>query len=301
MNVAVNPGKYIVAVSGGVDSVVLLDVLAGKPGLDLLVAHVDHGIRPNSADDAEFVKNLAAKYGLPFYSQQASLGPDASEDEARILRYGFLRQCQQEHGAAGIILAHHQDDVLETAIHNVIRGTGRRGLTSLRSTQTLLRPLLHVPKQSLIDYAVQQKLSWREDTTNHDERYTRNYIRHRLLVRFDADARQRMIALITQMTDINDELDSSLEVLMAAHTSEAVVDRRWFCSLDHAVAKEVLAGWLRDRGIRDFTSSGLERLTVGLKVAVPGSRLDIMAGYSFSVSLPSARLLHRDDDITLSA
>ncbi len=284
MNVVVEPGKYVVAVSGGVDSVVLLHLLESQSGLDLIVAHFDHGIRPNSALDAQFVSNLAAKFDLPFASERVELGKDASESTARQARYAFLKRVQTEHSAVAIITAHHQDDLLETAVHNIIRGTGRRGLTSLQSQRGLLRPLLNYPKKQIIDYALQRKLSWQEDTTNHDQRYTRNYIRHRLLVRFDNGSRQQLLALISQMSVLNAEIDDALQGLLAEHGSEQGIERRWFARQSHNVSKEVLALWLRQHGLADYDRKVLERLVVQCKVRSPGTVLDVKRGYVVRVT-----------------
>jgi tRNA(Ile)-lysidine synthase len=129
MDISVEPGRYVIAVSGGVDSVALLHALTKRPALDMIVAHFDHGIRPESAQDAAFVRTLAESYGLPFVTDRVELGPDASEASARQARYSFLRTLQRQYDATSIITAHHQDDLLETAIINLLRGTGRRGLT----------------------------------------------------------------------------------------------------------------------------------------------------------------------------
>jgi len=91
--------KYVVAVSGGVDSAVLLDILSKKPGLDLIVAHFDHGIRDDSKSDAIFVANLAKEYNLPFETKREELGSDVSEEKARDRRYEFLRAVAKKHDA----------------------------------------------------------------------------------------------------------------------------------------------------------------------------------------------------------
>ena len=121
------PGTYIVAVSGGVDSIVLLDLLANQEKAKLIVAHFDHGIRNDSRDDRMFVQDLAVRYELPFVYDVGNLGQGASEAKAREARYTFLRGVRQAAGARSIITAHHEDDVLETAILNIMRGTGRKG------------------------------------------------------------------------------------------------------------------------------------------------------------------------------
>ena len=134
---------YILAVSGGVDSVSLLNMLVGShrdlnknlqfttSNFQLVVAHFDHGIRKESGDDAQFVSDLAAQHGLPFELGHANLGMDTSEEDARVARYNFLRQCCDKYNTTFVITAHHQDDLVETALINLIRGTSWRGLASL--------------------------------------------------------------------------------------------------------------------------------------------------------------------------
>lgn len=286
MNVDVKPGNYVVAVSGGVDSVVLLDYLMKNSlSISLTVAHFDHGIRPDSADDAMFVENLAKHYGLPYVSERVELGPQASEALARQKRYDFLHRLCEQTGARAIITAHHQDDVLETAIINMRRGTGRLGLTSLKNNETVLRPMLDVPKSAILAYAKQHQLQWREDSTNTDERYTRNYIRHQLLPRFSASDRQQLLDIISRQASINAEIDALLDEMLTP-----ALDRRWFAGLPHDVSCEVMAGWLRRQGLADFDRRSIERLVIGVKTKAVGKRLDVLRGQQIIVGREDLQL-----------
>lgn len=286
MKIEVPAGRYVVAVSGGVDSVVLLDLLRLVPGLQLVVAHFDHGIREDSAEDRRHVQDLAQKYGLPFTYDAGQLGPGASEAEARQARYEFLRKAQAASSAEAIITAHHQDDVLETAIINLLRGTGRKGLSSLTSGEGIIRPLLDVPKSEIIDYARRQSLKWREDSTNTNTDYLRNRIRHELLPSWSATDKQRLLALTRRMRQVNRELD---EILISQ--TQGDLGRKWFVLLPHNVSREVMASWLRSHGIRDFDRAALERLTVAGKVAAPGKAIDVVKG---------RRMLVGKDDLALT-
>ena len=283
MKLSVEPGKYVLAVSGGVDSIVLLDVLARMPELDLVVAHFDHGIRPESADDAIFVQKLAESHNLPFVTERVELGENASEAVAREARYDFLRRTQRAVEARAIITAHHQDDLLETAIINMIRGTGRKGITALQDREDIKRPFLGIPKTDIVTYATQQNLSWREDTTNYDERYTRNYIRHRLLVRLDPGARQQLLATITEMQQLNAQIDELVTAQLTEYDQAEGLVRRWFSALPHDVSREVMATWLRMHDIADFDRKTIERLTVQAKIMHPGKRLDVLHGRAIEV------------------
>jgi tRNA(Ile)-lysidine synthase len=279
VKVSVKTGKYVVAVSGGVDSVVLLDLLTKIPGLQLVVAHFDHGIRPESSDDRRFVQALAQSYQLPFEYKDGHLGAGASEAAARQARYDFLNTVQKKAGAEAIITAHHQDDVLETAVINLLRGTGRKGLTALRDRPGIVRPLLKIPKSEVLDYAQQHGLEWHEDSTNQDTTYLRNYIRHKLLPRLSENDRARLVKIFTALSVTNQELDELLGVLV----ERVELDRHWFNQLPHGVAREVMAAWLRDNELRGFDRRTLERLVVAAKTGRAGKRFPVMAGRQLQV------------------
>jgi tRNA(Ile)-lysidine synthase len=284
MNISIQPGTYVVAVSGGVDSMVLLDLLRNQPGLKLVVAHFDHGIRHDSSIDKDIVKHVAHKHGLPFVYHEAKLGSNASEDEARKARYEFLHQVREASGARAIITAHHHDDLLETAVINMLRGTGRKGLSALKSHPTIHRPLLHIEKQALKEYAQDQGLQWREDSTNQDTKYLRNYVRHHLLSNFSAQDRQKLRAIIDRIAEVNDELDSQLMNYLHVQTEAGKLDRRTFLRLPHTVAKEVMAAWLRHHDIRTFDQKTLERLVVRAKTLTPGKLTDVTKGHNMAVT-----------------
>jgi tRNA(Ile)-lysidine synthetase-like protein len=289
MKIHIETGKYVVAVSGGVDSVALLHGLVQLPGLELVVAHFDHGIRADSRDDRLLVEVLAAKHDLPFFYEDGRLGPRASEAAARQARYDFLRKVQAENQAQAIITAHHQDDVLETVIINLLRGTGRKGLSSLNSRAGLERPLLRIPKSQIIDYARQNGLQWREDSTNRDQAYLRNYVRHQILPRFDQSAREQLLEMIENNARNTREVDTLL-VKYLPSVSVKNLKRYDFVMLPHEVALEVMAAWLRSHDLRDFDSLTLERLVTAGKTARPGSRFDVLRKVSMKVS---------DDDLAL--
>ena len=149
----------ILAVSGGIDSVVMLHFLrAGDEDGKPIVAHFDHGIRGNSLDDAKFVERLAHRYGLKFECRHAKLGQDCSEATARQERYDFLFELADKyHGE--ICVAHHREDILESIAINVLRGTGWRGLTPMNAPQ-IQRPLKTWTKSDIYRYATENNLSF---------------------------------------------------------------------------------------------------------------------------------------------
>ncbi|CAN5417853.1 hypothetical protein BH09PAT4_BH09PAT4_02450 [soil metagenome] len=290
MKIKLEPGKYVVAVSGGVDSVVLLDMARQLPDVKLIVAHFDHGIRKDSAEDRRFVQQMAVQHKLPFTFAEGNLGAGASEDQARRARYAFLEQVRSASGAQAIILAHHQDDAIETAIINLLRGTGRRGLSSLRDRQGITRPLLHITKRQLQAYALAHRLEWREDSTNQDVAYLRNYVRHKLLPRFTIAQRKELLDLISGISETNQQLDVQLTNYLHTQPSHGVLSRKTFVHLPHSAAREVMASWLRQQGVRGFDSKALERLVVAAKTAKPGTFTDALLGYSLRIGKEQLQL-----------
>lgn len=273
------PGAYVIGVSGGVDSMVLLNILHKHSKSDnrwkLIVAHMDHGIRNDSAADRKFVQSATKGYGLPFVYKSVKLGEAASEARAREERYLFLNHIRETNKAQALITAHHQDDLLETAIINILRGSGRKGMTSLSSRSDLIRPLLNVPKAEIISYANKNGLEWREDSTNKDDAYLRNYIRHNVLSRFDAQSRSKFLKIINNMQALNSMLDDLLKEQLELQEQPGTINRLWFNSLPHNVAKEVLASWLRSSELTGFDSKMLELLVINAKVGHPGQEFPV--------------------------
>ena len=227
--------KYIVAVSGGVDSVVLLDMLSKKltTNYQLVVAHFDHGIRDDSKSDAIFVANLAKEYNLPFETKREELGSDVSEEKARDRRYKFLRAVAKKHDAK-LVTAHHSDDVVETIAINLSRGTGWRGLAVLDSD--IVRPLTDMSKSEIISYAKKNRLEWREDSTNAGDKYLRNRIR-RKISKLDDDVKRQLLALWAEQKSLKQLIDSEVASLIGEGLEYS---RYFFTHLSPATGMELL-------------------------------------------------------------
>ena len=290
MEINLEPGLYIVAVSGGVDSVVLLDLLSKQKKLNLIVAHFDHGIRKSSNLDHDFVKELAYVRKIPFYSERIELGPDVSEETARIARYNFLEKTRKNLAADSIVTAHHQDDLIETATFNIIRGTGRRGLSSLKSTKTIKRPLLLYPKQDLIDYAEKNNLKWLEDETNKDTKYSRNYIRHKLLSGLSRQSKNNFVDILSNSRKINHTLDLELNRQLIKHSSGNTLDKKWFIMLPHKVSTEIMASWLRNQGLGSFDRKTIDRSVIAAKTFDKNKQLDLYNKASLVIGINTLKI-----------
>jgi tRNA(Ile)-lysidine synthase len=176
--------RVLVALSGGVDSMVLLHLFrdcAAELGIEVSAAHFDHGMRPQSADDARFVAGVCSGWNVPFVAERAASIP-RSEAEARDARYAFLMRAQQQTGAQRIATAHHADDQVETVLFRLLRGAGLRGLSGIPVRRgVIVRPLLRFRKRELTAYAARHAIAFREDETNVSGRFARNRIRHVLV------------------------------------------------------------------------------------------------------------------------
>lgn len=251
---------------------VLLDLLARDKNLDLVVAHFDHGIRTNSYKDAEFVCQRAKELDLPFFCERVELGEGASEAEARKFRYSFLKKVRDKVGAKAIITAHHQDDVIETALLNILRGTKRRGLISLKSTSDIIRPLLKVRKQQLYDYAVKNELEWHEDPTNEEVKYRRNQIRFRLARTLSEEKRTAVLGLLDRIEVLDDNIGYIVESYLKEH--KQALPRKDLIELPEEIGSEIIAAWLR-KNDATFDSKAIQRIIQGARALQTGSQIDV--------------------------
>ena len=186
------PGSSVlVAVSGGVDSVVLSE-LCIRSGLDCTLVHCHFGLRGTESDrDEAFVRAMGKKYERPVLVQRFDTIAYAEDhgisiqEAARALRYQWFEQLEKQGPYMGILLAHHADDTIETVLMHFFRGTGLKGLTGIpefnHSGAHLYRPLLNQRKSDIIAYARENQLDWVEDSSNQVSKYTRNYFRNELI------------------------------------------------------------------------------------------------------------------------
>jgi tRNA(Ile)-lysidine synthase len=290
MNVRIPKGTYVLAVSGGIDSVTLLDILAKQSDLELVVAHFEHGIRPDSKKDEEFVRQTAKSYNLRFESGHGNLGAGASEERAREARYHFLSRVKDKYQANGVITAHHQDDLLETAFINIIRGSGRRGLTAIADNRDIIRPLLGWPKKDILAYAKKQNLRWRDDPSNLDETILRNYVRRHIVPELSYTQRQQVLDNLKNLSALNQSINQEIANLSQNIINGNKIDRSGFTALPSEVAGEALMFCLRGNGISGLDKPAIGRLVMAVKNAKPGTKYSINRGTYLKITASTALL-----------
>ncbi|HJD86393.1 MAG TPA: tRNA lysidine(34) synthetase TilS [Empedobacter falsenii] len=182
-----NSHRYLLAVSGGVDSMILLDLFR-QTSANFQVAHCNFQLRGVDADkDEALVREYCGKLNIPFHSVRFDVaayqktGNYSVEMACRNLRYDWFEQVQQQNHLDILVTAHHLDDNIETFLINLSRGTGLKGLIGMQTDNgKIFRPLLNFTKNELLVYAEANEISWREDYTNATDEYTRNKIRHHI-------------------------------------------------------------------------------------------------------------------------
>ena len=181
------PGRYVVALSGGLDSIVLLHALASLRDADSLHAelaavHINHQLSDMAMEWQAFCAEICQQWQVPLTTREVAVSADGSlEAAARAARYDAFRDLVQ--GGDSLLLAHHLDDQIETFLYRLLRGAGPQGLSGIPRMRglgeaTLWRPLLEFTRAELHTYAVAKGLQWKEDESNQDDRHDRNFLRH---------------------------------------------------------------------------------------------------------------------------
>ena len=230
------------AVSGGGDSLAMLWLFRRFYDGEMTAVHINHGIRGDESDgDERFTAMFAESLGLKFRAVKvdvpaSKMKGESLESSARRLRLQSLIDTAQEMGISSIMLGHNRDDLAETVLFNILRGTGIRGGVGMtehseREGVTFYRPLLGLRRDFLRDILRVRGLTWREDSTNNDDRYTRNFIRLKLLPMIEAGINSSAVEHLAQfgedMRKVRENEDSySREILMSCLEDAHTLDRR---------------------------------------------------------------------------
>ncbi len=230
-----NGDVILVAVSGGADSVALIDilrVLAPKFSLRLAIAHLNHCLRENESDrDESFVADLAQQFELPFhvgrqdvrrYQEQHRL---SLEEAARRVRYGFYEAIATKFGYGKIALGHHGDDNAELVLMNLLRGSGPLGLSGIPPVRDnkIVRPLIKLRRSEILDYVETKNLDYVTDSSNRDLKYHRNKIRGRLIPELKSEYNPKLIDSLNRLTAILGDEEQWIENLIHPLYQKAIV------------------------------------------------------------------------------
>ena len=320
---SVRPGdRLVVGVSGGVDSVVLVDILhqlSGPLGLSLHVAHLDHGLRPDSAEDASFVAALSRKLDLPVTVEALDVAALARErglsleHAGREGRRDLWRRVQQRTQARWIVLGHHADDQAETVLLRLLRGTGITGLGAMRPLSgSILRPLLAVRRTDIQQYASERGLCVREDPSNRDVAFARNRVRHELLPQLKARHNPAVVAALNRAAHLAQTDDDYLEGVSrqvaasllrrrseACLTLDAVVLRGYHMAVQRRVLRQYIQELAQHLpggfsavelllGRLNASTTGMVQVTGDIWAEDTGAELILRRGFAPPVALPLA-------------
>jgi tRNA(Ile)-lysidine synthase len=289
----------VLGLSGGADSVALLDALvslADRHRLRVIAAHLDHGLRPDSAEDVGFCRRLCAGLDVALHTAEADVPARVRreggglEQAARRERYRFLRRVRDEAGAAAVAVAHTRDDQAETLLMRLLRGAGATGLGGMRPRSgRLLRPLLEVSREEVLAHLRGRGLEWREDPSNNDLRYLRNRVRHELLpyleARFNPALRAGLARtaglLAEEAAHLGREADALLGEIGRDDGGSLVLDPVRLASAPPAVARVAVRQALRrSGGLARVRAVHVERVldlarsrgAAGRRLPLPGGR-----------------------------
>ena len=269
--------RYLIGVSGGRDSIALLNLLVDLGYKKLVVCHLNHQLRgASSRGDARFVEKIARNLKLDCEIGSTDVGALARrsklsiETAARFARLAFFVEVARRRRCSRIFLAHHADDLVETALLNLFRGAGPGGMAAMRKFSihrigktelTILRPLLGVWRNEIDSYVRQNDLEFREDSTNAVLHYSRNVIRHRILPDIEKQFRRDVRKTIWRAAQIWSEEEAVLDSLVSTETiSAANLSVAPLRKMPIALQRRTILRWLRARKVTDVSFDTVENV-----------------------------------------
>lgn len=244
---------YLLAVSGGVDSMVLADLFQVS-GFNFQIAHINYHLRnEDSKLDQKLVSNFCDQHQIPFHLYDVSEVDKKPENSiqnwARELRYRFFREIQKKENLDFLVTAHHLNDQLETFIINLSKASGIRGLSGIPKNENgIIRPLLDFSKEEIYDFAKQNQIEFREDQSNQKTDYLRNKIRHNIVTELEKvnpdflTNFSKSINYINQAKDFIDEsVNEKIEVLkINSSKNQIIIDKQKFSEESELIRYEIL-------------------------------------------------------------
>jgi tRNA(Ile)-lysidine synthase len=281
--------RVLVALSGGRDSIALLDAAAAvapQAGVALVACHVHHGLSAHAEAWSAFCADAAARCGIPLVIDRVSVTPsrrDGVEAAARRARYAALEACAHANGAAAVLLAHHQDDQAETLLLQLVRGAGPRGLAAMPRARVdrgivWLRPWLDLPRATLEAYGAARALAFVDDDSNADARYRRNALRQAVVPALRGLA-PGYPATLARAAAHQAEAAELLHVLAAADAARwydgRTLARAALRELPELRARNVLRWFLHERGLPPPSTARFDALFAQLRDAAPDAAVRV--------------------------
>lgn len=245
--------KVLIGVSGGPDSITLLNTLY-KLGYNICTAHINHGIRENADNDEKFVREFCEERNIPCFVKRVKLKEIESdmtlEELGRKIRYDFFDEIMKQENCTKIATAHNANDNAETVLMNIVRGTGMSGLKGIEiSRGNIIRPLLEVTRKEIEEYCEKENLNPCHDESNDEAIYTRNKIRLELIPYIENNINSNVVNNINRMSEIisdeeeyiNKQVDISYKDCLIAEEDERVVcNLKKFNELENTIQKRLI-------------------------------------------------------------
>lgn len=284
--------KYLVAVSGGCDSMVLLHLLKELKFPQLVVCHLNHQLRgPASAADALLVETVAAQLGYPLLLESCDVAAlavaqkQSLETAARTARHDFFQRCLRQTDTTQIFLAHHADDQAETVLMNVLRGTGLRGLGGMRlctrmdPAWEIIRPLLAFTRQEIRTWAATHHVKFNEDASNTSPDYLRNRLRHQLLPAAHAVMQRDVTEALGRVAVMSQADDEYLTAAAAAlFPPQETLSPQALLEAPLALQRRALQAWLQEQRVPLITFELIEQIRAILPPTAATAKCNLPGG-----------------------
>ena len=295
--------KIVLGVSGGPDSLFMLDILNKLKkdlDIDLVVAHINHKIRDEADEEEEFVKTFCEKIGIEFYSKRIEVEKYANnnkiglEEAGRKVRYEFFEEICNNTGANKIAVAHNKNDKVETMIMHILRGSGISGLQGIQpKSNKIIRPIIEIDRKEIEKYCEEEKLDPRIDKSNQDNIYTRNKIRNIVIPYINQEFNPNFIETMTRLSEVITEENAFLnklteteykKILIQKIENQIVLDLKKFNELDNIIKKRIILYTVSNlrggsQGIEKVHIEDIVKLcqkNVGNKFLIPNKGLKVL-------------------------
>jgi tRNA(Ile)-lysidine synthetase-like protein len=264
-------GPLLVAVSGGVDSSVLLHLLLSSGRRDLVVCHLDHGWRGAASEaDAAFVAELANRVGLPLFTRKLTDAPPVNislEAAGRAARFELFADAAKRFKTRCVVLGHHADDQVETFLFNLCRGVASPGNAGMKSESpvrvgdlelTLRRPLLCLWKKDLLDYADYYQVEFREDPTNQKTVHSRNRIRQHVVPWLEKQLGRNIKSALLRACEVAQDEGECLDTLLPSAWEQAELKLTAVRELPRALQRRLIYRWLQAQAVENVGFKDVE-------------------------------------------